>query len=120
MNSLDDIRPGATIGRFEFLVPIAKGGMAAVWAARLKGSRGFSKTVAIKTMLPMLSDDPMFEQMFLDEAQIAALIHHPNVVEIMDLGEQDGILFQVMEYVDGESLATVLRTQNKKKRTNTP
>ncbi|HNS97895.1 MAG TPA: serine/threonine-protein kinase [Polyangiaceae bacterium] len=115
MNSLDDIRPGATIGRFEFLVPIAKGGMAAVWAARLKGSRGFSKTVAIKTMLPMLSDDPMFEQMFLDEAQIAALIHHPNVVEIMDLGEQDGILFQVMEYVDGESLATVLRTQNKKK-----
>ncbi|HQB45369.1 MAG TPA: protein kinase, partial [Polyangiaceae bacterium] len=108
MNSLDDIRPGATIGRFEFLVPIAKGGMAAVWAARLKGSRGFSKTVAIKTMLPMLSDDPMFEQMFLDEAQIAALIHHPNVVEIMDLGEQDGILFQVMEYVDGRLLKDII------------
>jgi serine/threonine-protein kinase len=115
MKTLDDIRPGATIGRYEFLVPIAKGGMAAVWAARLKGTRGFAKTVAIKTMLPTLSDDPLFEQMFLDEAQLAAQIHHPNVVEIMDLGEQDDILYQVMEYVDGESLATVLRTTSKKK-----
>ncbi len=115
MKTLDDIRPGASIGRYEFLVPIAKGGMAAVWAARLKGTRGFAKTVAIKTMLPTLSDDPLFEQMFLDEAQLAAQIHHPNVVEIMDLGEQDDILYQVMEYVDGESLATVLRTISKKK-----
>jgi serine/threonine-protein kinase len=115
MKTLDDIRPGATIGRYEFLVPIAKGGMAAVWAARLKGTRGFAKTVAIKTMLPTLSDDPLFEQMFLDEAQLAAQIHHPNVVEIMDLGEQEDILYQVMEYVDGESLATVLRTISKKK-----
>jgi serine/threonine protein kinase len=89
--------------------------MAAVWAARLKGTRGFAKTVAIKTMLPTLSDDPLFEQMFLDEAQLAAQIHHPNVVEIMDLGEQEDILYQVMEYVDGESLATVLRTISKKK-----
>lgn len=114
MQTLDDIRPGQTIGRYEFLVPIAKGGMAAVWAARLKGSRGFAKTVAIKTMLPALSDDPLFEQMFLDEAQLAAQIHHPNVVEIMDLGEQDDVLYQVMEYVDGESLATLLRTVSKK------
>ena len=115
MQTLDDIRPGQTIGRYEFLVPIAKGGMAGVWAARLKGTRGFAKTVAIKTMLPTLSDDPLFEQMFLDEAQIAAQIHHPNVVEIMDLGEQEDVLYQVMEYVDGESLATVLRTVSKKK-----
>ena len=115
MQTLDDIRPGQTIGRYEFLVPIAKGGMAAVWAARLKGTRGFAKTVAIKTMLPTLSDDPLFEQMFLDEAQIAAQIHHPNVVEIMDLGEQEDVLYQVMEYVDGESLATIVRTLGKKK-----
>lgn len=117
MQTLDDIRPGQTIGRYEFLVPIAKGGMAAVWAARLKGTRGFAKTVAIKTMLPTLSDDPLFEQMFLDEAQIAAQIHNPHVVEIMDLGEQDDVLYQVMEYVDGESLATVLRTARKKQKT---
>jgi serine/threonine protein kinase len=115
MQTLDDIRPGQTIGRYEFLVPIAKGGMAGVWAARLKGTRGFAKTVAIKTMLPTLSDDPLFEQMFLDEAQIAAQIHHPNVVEIMDLGEQEDVLYQVMEYVDGESMATILRAVSKKK-----
>ena len=115
MKTLDEIKPGQSIGRYEFLVPIARGGMAAVWAARLKGTRGFSKIVAIKTMLPTLSDDPLFEQMFLDEAQLAAQIHHPNVVEIMDLGEQDDVLYQVMEYVDGESLATVLRTVAKRK-----
>jgi len=108
MRTLDDIKPGQTIGRYEFLVPIAKGGMAAVWAARLKGTRGFAKTVAIKTMLPTLSDDPLFEQMFLDEAQLAAQIHHPNVVEIMDLGEENDVLYQVMEYVDGEALGQIL------------
>ena len=116
MKTLDDIKPGQCIGRYEFLVPIAKGGMAAVWAARLKGSRGFSKTVAIKTMLPSLSDDPLFEEMFLDEAQIAAQIHHPNVVEIMDLGEENDVLYIVMEYIDGESLATILRAVAKNHR----
>lgn len=116
MRTLDDIKPGQTIGRYEFLVPIARGGMAAVWAARLKGTRGFAKTVAIKTMLPTLSDDPLFEQMFLDEAQFAAQIHHPNVVEIMDLGEENDVLYQVMEYVDGESLGQILRVASKEKK----
>ena len=116
MRTLDDIKPGQTIGRYEFLVPIARGGMAAVWAARLKGTRGFAKTVAIKTMLPTLSDDPLFEQMFLDEAQLAAQIHHPNVVEITDLGEESDVLYQVMEYVDGEPLTQVLRALAKAKR----
>ena len=84
--------------------------MATVWAARQKGSRGFQKTVAVKTMLPNLSDDPQFEQMFLDEAALAARIHHPNVAEILDLGEQDEILYLVMEWVDGEALSVVTRT----------
>ena len=81
--------------------------MAAVWAARQRGSRGFSKTVAVKTMLPTISDDPRFEQMFLDEARIASRIRHPNVVEILDLGEQDDVLYLVMEWVDGEPLSLV-------------
>ena len=88
--------------------------MAAVWAARLKGSRGFSKTVAVKTMLPTVSDDPQFEQMFLDEAQIASRIIHPNVVQILDLGEQDDVLYLVMEWVDGEPLSSVRRAAAKK------
>ena len=87
--------------------------MATVWAARQKGSRGFQKTVAVKTMLPALSDDPMFERMFLDEAALAARIHHPNVAEILDLGEQDDILYIVMEWIDGEALSVIARASKK-------
>ena len=61
--------------------------MATVWAARLRGTHGFSKIVALKTMLPALSSDPHFEAMFLGGAQIAAQIKRPNVCEVFDLGE---------------------------------
>ncbi|MBN1605199.1 MAG: serine/threonine protein kinase [Polyangiaceae bacterium] len=107
MRTLREIQPGQTVGRYEFLLPIAQGGMAAVWAARLKGSRGFSKLVAVKTMLPGFSDEPQFEQMFLDEARIASRIRHPHVVEIYDLGEQDDMLYLVMEWVDGHPLSAL-------------
>ncbi len=107
------LAPGTVLGRYELLLPIAQGGMATVWAARQRGSRGFSKTVAVKTILPNLSDDPQFEQMFLDEAAIASRIHHPNVAEILDLGEQDEVLYLVMEWVDGESLSTLSKHARK-------
>lgn len=107
------LAPGTVLGRYELLLPIASGGMATVWAARLKGSRGFSKTVAIKTILPSLSDDPTFEQMFLDEATIASKIQHPNVAQIIDLGEEDEVLFLAMEWVDGESLSTLSKFSRK-------
>jgi serine/threonine protein kinase len=109
MSTLADIQPGQALGRYELLAPIAQGGMASVWAARQWGSRGFSKIVAIKTMLPTISDDPRFERMFLDEARIASKIRHNHVVEILDLGEQDSMLYLVMELVDGESLSTIRR-----------
>jgi eukaryotic-like serine/threonine-protein kinase len=101
------------LGRYELLLPIAQGGMATVWAARQKGSRGFTKTVAIKTMLPGLSDDPQFEEMFLDEAGLAAKIQHPNVTQILDLGEEMEILYIVMEWVDGEALSTIASAAKK-------
>lgn len=85
-------------------MPVAAGGMAMVWAARLTGSRGFQKIVAVKTMLPQLSEDSEFEQMFLDEASLASQVRHPNVVEILDLGEHGGVLFLVMEWIDGVPL----------------
>lgn len=80
-----------------------------VWAARLKGTRGFQKIVAVKTMLPKLSEDEQFEQMFLDEASLASEIHHPHVVEILDLGEQQGVLFLVMEWIDGVPLNQLMK-----------
>ncbi|HEY4120803.1 MAG TPA: serine/threonine-protein kinase [Byssovorax sp.] len=106
------LKPGRALGRYELLMPVAQGGMAQVWAARLRGSRGFQKLVAIKTMLPHLSDDARFEQMFLDEARLASRVRHPHVVEIHDLGEQDDVLYLVMEWIDGETLASVLRRAN--------
>jgi serine/threonine-protein kinase len=113
MSANEKLTPGMVLGRYELLLPIAQGGMATVWAARQKGSRGFQKTVAIKTILPNLSDDAMFEQMFLDEAALAAKIHHPNVAEILDLGEQDEILYLVMEWVDGEALSVIHKATRK-------
>src|SRR4051794_39940001 len=101
---LDDLTAGQVLGRYELLLPIAKGGMASVWAARLRGTRGFQKMVAIKTMLPGLVDDLHFERMFLDEASLASQVRHPHVIEILDLGEVDRILYLVMEWVDGEPL----------------
>jgi eukaryotic-like serine/threonine-protein kinase len=108
-----NLSPGKELGQYELLLPIAQGGMATVWAARRKGLRGFQKTVAVKTMLPSLSDDPQFETMFLEEARLASGIHHPNVAEILDLGEQDDILYIVMEWVDGEALSVLSRAAAK-------
>jgi eukaryotic-like serine/threonine-protein kinase len=104
-----ELGPGHVLDRYELLLPIAAGGMAMVWAARLKGTRGFQKIVAVKTMLPKLSEDEQFEQMFLDEASLASEIHHPHVVEILDLGEQQGVLFLVMEWIDGVPLNQLMK-----------
>jgi serine/threonine-protein kinase len=108
---------GMLLGRYEVLLPIAAGGMAKVWAARLVGQRGFSKLVAIKTILPHLAAEPLFERMFLEEARIASRVHHPNVCEIYDFGEERGILYLAMEWAAGESLARVLHKHSK---TSTP
>src|SRR4051812_49106896 len=99
---------GSALGRYELLLPIAKGGMAQVWAARLHGTRGFQKVVAIKTILSGAIDDARMEAMFLAEAELASQIHHPNVVGTIDLGEHNGILYLVMEWVDGESLNVLM------------
>ncbi|HEY1956794.1 MAG TPA: serine/threonine-protein kinase [Polyangiaceae bacterium] len=111
--STEDLAPGTHLGRYELLLAIAKGGMARVWAARQHGHRGFSKTVAIKTILPHLAEEPEFERMFLDEARIAALVHHPNVCEIYELGEEGKVLYLAMEWVNGESLVHILRSSGK-------
>jgi serine/threonine-protein kinase len=98
---------GQTLGRYELLVPIALGGMASVWAARMTGA--VEKIVAVKLIRAELCDDVDFEEMFLDEASLVSRIRHPNVAEVLDLGEESGTLYQVMEWVDGEPLNLVLR-----------
>jgi serine/threonine-protein kinase len=88
--------------------------MATVWLARLRGKRGFEKLFAVKTIRTELVDDPRFQEMFLDEARIASGIQHPNVAQILDLGEQNETLFIVMEWVDGDSLAKVRKLVTKR------
>lgn len=114
MTKVRNFEPGFILGRYELVFRVATGGMGEVWAARLRGTRGFQKVVALKFLLPELSHNPNFEQMFLDEAELASRIKHPNVVQVTDLGEEDEILYQVMEWVSGESLWTALRAASKK------
>jgi serine/threonine-protein kinase len=100
-----NLAPGYKLDRYELLCPIAEGGMASVWVARQRGKHGFEKLVAIKTILPAFASDPRFQEMFLDEARIASRIEHPNVTHILDLGEENEVLYLAMEYVDGDALS---------------
>ncbi|WP_394838273.1 protein kinase [Pendulispora rubella] len=108
------LEPGYRLDRYELLCPIAHGGMASVWLARLHGKHGFEKLVAVKTILPQYASDPRFERMFLDEARIAAGIEHANVAQILDLGEQHEVLYLVMEWIDGDSLSKLHRAVRKR------
>jgi serine/threonine-protein kinase len=84
--------------------------MATVHFGRLVGEVGFSRTVAIKCLHAQFSKDPEFKSMFLDEARLCARVRHPNVVPIVDVVALEGELFMVMEYVQGETLARLIRT----------
>jgi serine/threonine-protein kinase len=107
------LAPGYKLDRYELLCPIAEGGMASVWVARQRGKHGFEKLVAIKTILPKFAADIRFQEMFLDEARIAARIEHLNVAQILDLGEEHEILYLAMEYVDGDAVSKLNRACQK-------
>ncbi len=100
---------GLHAGGYELLTRIAAGGMGEVFVARKTGSGAFEKRVALKLLLPHLSQEPEFIQRFLDEARIAARMNHPNVVQIFDLGEAEGRYFIAMALVEGVSLSRLLR-----------
>ena len=95
---------GEFLGRFELLHKIAAGGMGEVFLARQRGPVGFEKFLVIKTLLPHLTEDQEFVNMFFDEARIAAMLSHPNIAQIYDLGEASGRYYIAMEYVHGETL----------------
>jgi serine/threonine-protein kinase len=96
------------VGRYEIHARIASGGMASVHLGRLVGPAGFSRVVAVKRLHEHYAQDPNFVRMFLDEARIAARIRHPNVVATLDVVVEEGELFLVMEYIEGESLAALI------------
>ena len=84
--------------------------MADVYRARREGAAGFERTVVVKKILGSHNEDPQFVEMFINEAKLAARLTHPNIVQVYELGEQDGEFFIVMEYVKGKDLLRLLRT----------
>ncbi len=102
-------------GRYELLMQMGTGGMATLFLARIRGPKDYEKLLAIKKIHEHLLGDPEFISMFRDEARIAALIHHPNVVSTFDLGEIDGAYFIAMEYVHGQTLRDVVKASGRRK-----
>ena len=108
------LAPGDKLGKFELIRQIAVGGMAELYLARTMGIEGFEKLVVVKRILPQYVDNPTFVNMFLDEARLSATLHHPNIVQVYDIGVEDGDYFFSMEYIHGEDLGhlAVTATEN--------
>src|SRR3954454_19555911 len=87
---------GVKLGRYELVAPLGVGGMAEVFKARAAGPGGFARDVVIKRILPAHGSDPEFVRMFADEAKILGRLHRPNVVQVHECGEDDGMLFLAM------------------------
>ncbi|HKB79465.1 MAG TPA: TonB family protein, partial [Thermoanaerobaculia bacterium] len=88
--------------------------------ARMRGVEGFQKTVAIKKILPHLSDNQDFIDMFIDEAKLAAQLTHNNIIHIYDLGKIQSSYYIAMEYVDGCDLKTILNQARERVQPLTP
>src|SRR5260370_35806280 len=88
--------------------------MAEVFKAKLSGVEGFEKIVAMKRILPHLSDNKEFVDMFVDEAKMVAGLTHPSIVQIFDLGRIDKSYYIAMEYVHGRDLRTILKRAKEK------
>jgi hypothetical protein len=104
-------RAGEIVEGYELLGLLAGGGMGEVHLVRRRRAGGFDKRLAMKVMHPHLASDPGMIAMFLDEARIASLVAHPNVVEVVDTGTHRGLPWLVMELIDGRSLAEVVLEQ---------
>jgi serine/threonine protein kinase len=104
-----------TLGRYQLLSRLAVGGMAEVYLARQGELSGFKTLVVVKKVLPHLAMKPDFIAMFLDEARIASMLDHPNVVRINEVGRTDTDYFIAMELVQGKALASLLQQSERAK-----
>ena len=101
-------RPVRRLGKYELIARIAAGGMAEVYLARLRGPMNFQKAVVVKVIHPHLASQEEFLRMLLDEARLSALIKHPRVVDIYELGCEEGVYFIAMEFIAGQPLTAVM------------
>jgi serine/threonine protein kinase/cytochrome c-type biogenesis protein CcmH/NrfG len=101
-------------GKYQLLDKIATGGMAELFRAKLTGAEGFEKLIAIKKILPHLSGEGELVKAFIDEAKLAALLQHENIVQIYDFGSMEGEYFIAMEYLFGKDLRTITQKASKR------
>ncbi|NUN13767.1 MAG: serine/threonine protein kinase [Myxococcales bacterium] len=95
-------------GKYLLLNKIAVGGMAEIFRAKSLGAEGFEREIVIKRILPSFSADDNFVTMFVDEARLAAKLHHANIVQIFDFDKADGTYYIAMEYIEGTDLRRIL------------
>lgn len=112
----EELKQGSKLGNYELVLRVGRGGMAAVWVARERAAAAKDdRLVAVKVMLTELADESEFVKMFLDEVRLARSIRHPNVVDVYDVGEHEGVMWMAMEWVEGESLHTVIAEAGKRR-----
>jgi serine/threonine protein kinase len=101
-------------GKYLLLSRIAQGGMAELYQAKLIGDEGFEKLIAIKKILPHLSEETTLVKSFIDEAKLAAFLQHPNIVQIYDFGSVNSTYYIAMEYLYGKDLRLITERYKKK------
>ncbi len=101
------------LGRYEILKHLAQGGMAELLLARTVGIEGFERHVVLKRIRAEAARDERYVSMFLDEARLAASLHHHNIVQVTDIGQEAGEYFFTMEYVHGEDTRALLANASK-------
>ena len=110
-----EIKP-ERFGRYVLLDRIGAGGMAEVFRAVMPGVEGFQRTFVVKRILAERAQSPYFVDMFVQEARINALLHHPNIVQVFDFGNVSGTYFLAMEYVRGRDVSEILRRLRERER----
>jgi hypothetical protein len=107
------------VGAYELLLPIASGGMGTVYLARKRGPGGFEREVALKLTHSFLREQPEWTAELIEEAKLASRIHHPNVVQVLDVEDDAFGVFLVMQYIEGDTLHA-LRRHAAKEETRVP
>jgi serine/threonine-protein kinase len=107
--------PTTAFGKYQLFASLGRGGMADVFLSVARGQMGFNKLAVVKRLRQALAEEPAFRNMFLDEARLAARLNHPNIVHTYEVGEQNGVYFIAMEYLEGQSLNKVLKEALRRK-----
>src|SRR5258705_11936579 len=106
---------GTCFGKYFLMKKLAAGGMGEVFIRKQQGPAGLQEVLVVKKILPHLTESKEFIEAFLGEARLAAQMNHRNIVQVFELGEQDGAYFIAMEYVQGKTLRDVIDAAVRKK-----